>query len=43
MLQNAAAAQQKQKEQLKLQYAAKLDTFARVFVACMDARGYSVK
>ncbi len=40
---NTAAAQQKEDEQIKQQYAAQIDTFKRAFGACMDARGYSVK
>jgi hypothetical protein len=38
-----SAAQKKADEQLLLQHQEGIDTFQRAFVACMDARNYSVK
>jgi hypothetical protein len=38
-----AAAQKKAEEQLRLQHQEGVDTFQRAFIACMDARNYSVK
>ncbi len=40
---NTAAAQQKEEEAIKQEFAAKIGTFKRAFSACMDARDYSVK
>ena len=39
----AAAAQKKAEEDMLRQHKEGLDTFQRAFIACMDARGYSVK
>ena len=39
----AAAAQKKAEEQMLLQHQEGVDTFQRAFIACMDARNYSVK
>jgi hypothetical protein len=39
----AAAAQKKAVEQMLLQHQEGVDTFQRAFIACMDARNYSVK
>jgi hypothetical protein len=38
-----AAAQKKAEEQMLLQHREGIDTFQRAFIACMDARNYSVK
>ena len=38
-----AAAQKKAEEQMLLQHEEGVDTFQRAFIACMDARNYSVK
>jgi hypothetical protein len=38
-----AAAQKKAEEQLLVQHQEGVDTFQRAFIACMDARNYSVK
>lgn len=39
----AAAAQKKAEEQMLLQHQEGVDTFQRAFIACMDARNYSVR
>ncbi len=39
----AAAAQKKAEDQMLLQHQAGVDSFQRAFIACMDARNYSVR